>query len=108
VNLYEMLDKIEVRPGMYFIRPGFSSLEAFIHGYDLALMFNRVDEREDPPFVHFNSFVIAALGAKADASWQAAIMAAAPDDDAALALFFRLFRQFRGHTPPAQSAVSSA
>ena len=109
MTLYDMLDKMEIRPGMYFARPGFASLEAFIHGYELALMVHDLDEREEPPFQQFNEFVLVTLGRRPRlTTWQLAIPAAAPEDREAFELFFRLLHQFRGELPPAQSAAMRA
>jgi hypothetical protein len=99
-SLYEWLDQIEARPGMYLPSASFAMLETFIAGYESALMTHGSVEQCTPPFMRFGEFVTTRLKARHDSqfgapAWQRSIADSAISDGDAFALFFKLLREFR-------------
>jgi hypothetical protein len=103
-SLYEWLDKIEARPGLYLRAPGFASLTSFITGFEIALVSRHIGNYADPDFSSFGRFVIQRLKhhmtaeeteLMGDSSWERGILAKTANDQEAFALFFVLLREFR-------------
>ena len=103
-SLYEWLDRIEVRPGMYLLEPSFASLTSFIDGFEIALTSRHVSDDTDPPFSSFDKYVAQRLEHHTTdeereylggPSWRRCILAAETDDLGAFKLFFTLLREFR-------------
>jgi hypothetical protein len=103
MHIYEWLDRIQARPGMYLAQPSFDSLAAFIHGYEAALMSNHILEENAPAFAGFAEFVRLQLCTSetptntgfGSPSWEAAISTMAINDQERFNLFFRLLHKFR-------------
>lgn len=53
-NLYELLQVMKIRPGMYFYPPTLPNLKNFLSGYFSALFINNI---EDNPLDGFDDFV---------------------------------------------------
>ena len=103
-SLYEWLDRIEVRPGLYLRKPGFASLTSFICGFEIALISRHIIDYAEPDFSSFGRFVAQRLEhhtADEEAevmgamSWERSILAKTTDDLKAFELFFALLREYR-------------
>jgi hypothetical protein len=125
MSLYEWLDQIEARPGMYLSRPGFDSLCTFFLGYDAALLSNKIIDDSSPPFTEFHKFVQLRLPEPErdtmmdfgvvkhlptgetivdyyGPGWQTTIKSAVADDQERFHLFFKLLHEFRNSARRAQ------
>ena len=105
-SLYEWLDKIEARPGLYLLEPSFASLTSFIAGFEVALISNHIADDTNPPFSSFDKYVARHLehrstdeeSALGGPSWSRCILEKTGSDAEAFNLFFTLLRQFRAQT----------
>lgn len=109
--LFDALERISMRPGMYMQPPGFITLCAFIEGYESALIDHRIRNDHDTAFLmHFSDFVRTSTGHEHERHslttpdgtidigqlhWQTAIRRTEQDDDKAMALFFDLLDRFK-------------
>lgn len=97
IRLYELLARIERRPGLYLGIPTLVGLAHFLHGYQCAL-----DARaapDDPDWEHFrgfNDWLVELRGMpSATVGWWCNVAYWSSDDRAAFTEFFELLRQYR-------------
>lgn len=103
-DIYDWLDRIERRPGMYLPEATMSRLASWLDGYDTALLTNSVDEEESPRFAGFVSFAAAALDVATTHGIEDVVRGNAETDEEAFLLFFELLHRYRGTTPPPANA----
>ena len=96
-NLYEHLDGIRERPGMYLGSSSITALSHYIAGYLEGCRSSSIDENLSPDFHDFNDFVATYyLRFEATAGWKAIILAENyGNEEFALKDFFRIFDLFR-------------
>jgi hypothetical protein len=114
-SLYEWLERIEARPGMYLPAPGFATLTAFISGFEIALISRHIGSYAAPDFSLFGEFVAQRLEHRSSdeensetPTWEHCILAKTKDDQEAFALFFALLREFRTHGAPESGSAPSS
>lgn len=90
-TIYDWLDEVEARPGMYFTR--LSDLEAMIHGYRTALSNHRIDEGV-PDLMHFGDWLRRKTGWSMSCGWADAI-ARNVEPDVQAERFFELLKEYR-------------
>jgi len=100
-TIYDMIDRIRRRPGVYIYEPSLRLLRAFINGYQFAVFDNNVPlEAEEPPFWAFHDWVAKKFHRdNSGKGWCRIICEEAGSDAAAQDLFFQLLDEFRQRTP---------
>jgi hypothetical protein len=92
-NLYDILDKMRERPGMYLGSHSITRLEAFICGFYEG---SNDEVPENPPFGDFNDFVGKFYGKYTTAGWKNLILADHyGNEQEALDRFFVLLDEYR-------------
>jgi hypothetical protein len=98
-NLFEFLDKVEKRPGMYVggetARTRLDSLEDLIHGYETALAVHGITEQGTDFIRDFADYLRSEFGWSMSCGPIAAIRVACNDDDIAWTRFWTLLREYR-------------
>ena len=99
-NIYDILDKIEMRPLMYISEMKFSLLSAFIHGYEIANVLHHRQEEIFPTFVFFQDFLTKKYNLKGNAvRWHYSILYQNNnDEEISLEAFFQIFNEFKALT----------
>jgi hypothetical protein len=109
-TLYQVLDRIRWRPGMWLGKTSITLMDAFINGFFMAC---NGGTKEEPPFygVHgdfnFNDFIGKFYGKHTTPGWKNLILWANNDDEVvALEKFFELLDEFRmAHNGPNSRTV---
>jgi hypothetical protein len=101
-NVFEWLDQVRARPGMYF--NALSELESMIWGYVTALEVHRIDE-DVPSMRHFNDWLRFSRRWSMNAGWAYAITHRSKDADDARELFFALVDKYRRLRPTLRAMV---
>lgn len=98
-DVFDVLDQIRLRPGMWVRQGGLRDLEAMLHGYGVALLVHGVAESSafssNGPFTEW---LADRRGWSMSCGWAAAIEQNAGDMDP-LAVFFDLLDEFRSSRP---------
>lgn len=94
--LYEMLQRIKQRPGMYLGRCSITRLRSFLDGYmdarqDLCLPLTEQEQE----FGGFQEWVQKRFNINSNHSWDSIILFYSADEREALSTFFELFEAFR-------------
>jgi hypothetical protein len=94
--LYEMLDSIKQRPGMYLGRCSITRLRAFLDGYmgaraDLAIALTG----QEKEFGKFQNWIQKRFNITSTHGWDSIILFYSADERDALNNFFELFEEFR-------------
>ena len=111
-HIYDVLDVVEQRPGMYLPIPSLSALAGFIEGFDMAYVIHRSLPQETPPFYEFSEWLrqkhSPTITGQVPHSWFKVISALSGNDDQrALGLFFALLHEYRGdHPDPSSSGAA--
>ena len=95
--LYEILAKIQAKPGMYIGRPSVSDLFMFLVGYECSrseLEIENTDEEEDF-YGEFQPWLQKKLGITTVSSWSKMIMLYCHDEKAGFEKFFNLLNEFK-------------
>jgi hypothetical protein len=61
-SIYDVIDKIRPRPGMYIGDSSPNSLFVFLEGYRMAMSEAGVPEASDPPLIGFHDWVASKFG----------------------------------------------
>lgn len=105
--LYEMLEKIKQRPGMFLGKTSITRLRAFLDGY--------MSSREDlglPPtqqeleFNQFQDWIQTRFKITSSHGWDSIILFYSVDETEALNNFFELFEQFRKGESAAREEIN--
>ncbi len=86
----ELLLKIKKKPGLYLNSFSLLSLKAFLDGYCLAI----VEDKLSPILYQFQMFVVEKYDANPALSWDDIIRLYASSDQQAFDRFFELFEEF--------------
>lgn len=101
-SIYELIDLIKVRPGMYIGDNKISTLYTFLGGYQFASMVHNIeDEKVFPPFWYFHDWVKEKFNwFESTAGWKNIILEENNfDEEKALMDFFRIIDEFRKLQP---------
>ena len=96
-GLYEVLSKIQSRPGMYIGKPSITVLRHFLVGYEFArseLGIESTDEEIDF-YDHFHPWIERRFGVKTANSWANIILLFTRDEKDAFDYFFKLLDEFK-------------
>ncbi len=96
-GVWEILEKIRTKPGMYLGRPSVSDLFMFLAGYECARSELGVEptEEEDEFYGEFQPWLQNKLGIKTVSSWAKMIMLYCHNEQAGLEKFFTLLDEFK-------------
>jgi len=95
-RIFELLEKIRTKPGMYIGRPSVSDLFMFLIGYEYGRGESGVEptEEEDDFYGEFQPWLQKKLGIKTVSSWAKMIMLSCHDEKAGFEKFFKLLDEF--------------
>lgn len=96
-GVYEILAKIQAKPGMYIGRPSVSDLFMFLVGYECSrseLGIENTEEEEDF-YGEFQPWLQKKLGITTVSSWAKMIMLYCHDEKAGFEKFFNLLSEFK-------------
>jgi hypothetical protein len=107
-GLFEVLEKIKVRPGMFLGRPSVSDLFMFIVGYEFARSELGVEptEAEQEFYDEFQPWLQDKLGIQTVTSWAKLIMLSCHDESAGFEYFFKLLDEFSHRDESTETAVN--
>lgn len=90
--MYPLLEKMKIRPGLYFGKPSITRLNIFIHGYNFAY----VEEGKLQPIDlgEFQGFIEAIYSEKRSLGWADIILEDCGDEEEAFWKFYELFDEF--------------
>lgn len=96
-NLYEYIDLMRLRIGMYLGKESISALDHHINGYRAACAINGIAEQLSPPFEEFHDFVAREYGFPySSRGWTTMILSKCKrNEQRAYHDFLRLFDLFR-------------
>lgn len=96
-GLFEILDKIRTKSGMYIGRPSVSDLFMFLVGYECARSELGIEptESEDDFYGEFQPWLQKKLGIRTVSSWAKMIMLYCHDEKAGFESFFKLLDEFK-------------
>jgi hypothetical protein len=111
-NVFEWLDEVRKRPGMYIRASGndrdgasLDHLESMLWGYEAAIRAHRIDE-STPRFTHsFLWWVRLRRGWSMSAGWAKAVVRSVREGQQPLDLFFELVDEYRQVTPRVLTTV---
>lgn len=105
-HIYDLLDLVRRRPGMYFGYHSPTHLHSFLSGYYFADYLIEEDKNGFRKFSDFHDWVAAKLGYyESTSGWAYMIEDQREDKEEALWLFFKLLDEFRGLTPKVLASV---
>ena len=95
-NLYDLLEKIKQKPGMYIGSPNINNLLMFLCGHQYACEAMELPESEqEMEFTQFQPWLQAKFGVNTSASWARIILLYSSDEADAFKNFFDLLAEFR-------------
>ncbi|MFB2937880.1 hypothetical protein ACE1B6_21740 [Aerosakkonemataceae cyanobacterium BLCC-F154] len=96
-GVFELLEKIRTKPGMYIGRSSVSDLFMFLVGYEYGRGESGVDptEEEDDFYGEFQPWLQKKFGIKTVSSWAKIIMLFCHDEKAGFEKFFQLLDEFK-------------
>ncbi|MEH2275433.1 MAG: hypothetical protein V7K40_11745 [Nostoc sp.] len=93
--LYELLNSIKKRPGMYLGTSSITKLDMLLRGYSLAQREVGIPPTEqEREFEGFQLWIQEKYGIKSGQSWSKIILFYSVDEDEALQKFFQLFEEY--------------
>lgn len=100
-NIYELLEMIKQRPGIYLGQRSLTALAGFIGGYFFAIAENNIlVEEEIPPFRQFHDWVARYYKwYESTAGWKNIILKEVGDEAKACDVFFELLELFKQRFP---------
>jgi len=96
-GVYEILAKIQAKPGMYIGRPSVSDLFMFLVGYECSRSELGIENTEDEEdfYGEFQPWLQKKLGITTVSSWAKMIMLYCHDEKAGFEKFFNLLDEFK-------------
>ena len=96
-GLFEILEKIKTKPGMYLGRPSVSDLFMFLVGYECARseLDIELDRAEEDFQGEFQPWLQKKMGITTVSSWAKMIMLYCHDEKAGFESFFKLLDEFK-------------
>ena len=99
LNIYEMLDRVRAKPGLYIGRVSLIRLAAFIRGYRMGIGQSEALKLEMPPFWQFNDWAARKCGLPIySINWETLLLEQSNDEDAFFQ-FFVLLDEFKIRIP---------
>ena len=98
MSLYEKLDLVRLRPGMYLGTNSVSKLFTFISGFRFALSYEspKLQSEGHLPFMYFNAYVAERYNCSGSMGWANILLEACNgSEEEGLKLFFELLDEFR-------------
>jgi hypothetical protein len=95
-GLFEILDKIKARPGLYIGRPSVSDLFMFLVGYKTARRELGIEPTQEELkfYQEFHQFVEKKYNLHTSNAWAKIIMLYCPDEKQGFERFFQLIEEF--------------
>jgi hypothetical protein len=105
-GLFEILEKIKARPGMYIGRPSVSDLFMFLVGYKTARRELKIEltEEEEDFLGEFQPWLQEKFGISTQSSWAKMIMLYFHDEKQGFDYFFKLVDEFRQREKPLEDS----
>ena len=96
-TIFELLERIKEKPGMYLGYPSVQSLFMFLNGYDLAReeLGIELTPEEENFYAKFQPWLQKKLGVRSVTSWAKLIMLSCHDEKTGFERFFELLSEFR-------------
>lgn len=96
-GLFEILDKIKARPGLYIGRPSVSDLFMFLVGYKTARRELGIEPNQEEVkfYQEFHQFVEKKYNLHTSNAWAKIIMLYCPDEKYGFERFFQLLEEFQ-------------
>ena len=96
-GVFEILEKIKAKPGMYIGRPSVSDLFMFLVGYECSRSELGIEltEEDDDFYGEFQPWLQKRLGITTVSSWSKMIMLYCHDEKAGFEYFFSLLNEFK-------------
>jgi hypothetical protein len=96
-GLFEILDKIKARPGLYIGRPSVSDLFMFLVGYKTARRELGIEPNQEEVqfYQEFHQFVEKKYNLHTSNAWAKIIMLYCPDEKHGFERFFQLLEEFQ-------------
>lgn len=96
-SLFEILDKIKARPGLYISRPSVSNLFMFLVGYKTARRELGIETTQEELkfYQEFHQFVEKKYNLHTSNAWAKIIMLYCPDEKQGFEHFFQLLEEFQ-------------
>lgn len=96
-TIFDLLNRIQKRPGMYLGYPSISSLFMFLNGYGIARGEVGIDltPEEECFYDQFQPWLQRKLGIRSVTSWDKLIMLSCNSEKAGFERFFQLLDEFR-------------
>jgi hypothetical protein len=97
-TVFELLERIQKRPGMYLGYPSVSDLFVLLNGYEIARSEAGIDLTiaEERFYEEFQPWLQNKLGVKSVTSWAKLIMLSCHDEKTGFEMFFKLLDEFQG------------
>ena len=106
--LYDLLQMIRKRPGMYLGSCGVTRLRFFLEGYAFArLDLGLTETKEEKEFKEFSKWVQKRFNIKSNLEWNKIIILHYEDERDAFQVFFTLLAKFCEETTNSSKGVSS-
>ncbi|PSB05264.1 hypothetical protein [Merismopedia glauca] len=100
--LYDLLKKIQEKPGLYIGYPSISNLFMFLCGYQYSLQELQLPiSEQEQEFQKFQPWLQEKFQVKTSASWAKIILLFSTDEDRAFTSFFDLLEEFWQQQKPA-------
>ncbi len=104
-DVFELLDQIQKKPGLYLGYPTVTGLYMFLNGYSYA----RQDQglpltQQEKSFEQFQGWIQQRFQIKATVSWAKIILLHTADERSGFERFFDLLAQFRQEEPTSTSS----
>ncbi len=96
LGLFEVLDQIKAKPGLYLGRPSVSDLFMFLNGYEFARTQLSIEltQSEERFYEEFQPWLQQKLGVTSVTSWAKLIMLSCHDEKTGFEQFFHLLDEF--------------
>ncbi len=96
-TIFDLLDRIQKKPGMYLGYPSVNDLFMLLNGYEIARSELGVELTEDEErfYEEFQPWLQQKLGVKSVTSWAKLIMLSCHDEKTGFETFFQLLDEFR-------------
>lgn len=108
ISLYQLLEKIKERPGMYIGYPSVSELFMFLCGYKRACQDMELPlSDEEQEFHEFQPWLQKRFGVSTSASWARIILLYSGDEADGLKNFFDLLTEFRNERQQSSMTLPS-
>ena len=96
VSIYDDLERVKLRPGMFLGGNSVTYLEKFLAGYQFAVKEERLYTEENIPFAFFRDYVADKYKISSNTGWCRIILQeAAGSEERGLELFFELLEKFK-------------